>query len=167
MGILATLSVIAISVFSFNFGKLSNPDEPQTTQVTDPVITQSDITNTPISKKDVKDAVFWAITENDFYVIEKYLNDPVSFRIENSGCCGMLSVNEALEQLKYLENAKGSWTFDQNSEIIKSLVSSRPEDYSNAIIGINEDLQSAAFQLDAQNKITKISLSASYDLLLQ
>jgi hypothetical protein len=73
----------------------------------------------------------------------------------------------ALENLDFLEDSGGAWNFDNESDIIKSLEASYPEHYSHAVIGTTSDLYSAAFQLNKDNQIVKISLSNSHKLLLQ
>lgn len=171
LGVVFTFSIIAVAVTSYFLGKSFKVNY----QVTNgqnfsatPLPTKA-VRAQPVSKKEeIGKIIQKALRENEYLLLEKYLVEPLVFRIENSGCCEPQTRSEAVKQLKYLDSAEGLWDFDQNSSVVQSLEASFPEHYSNAFIGVTDDGYSVAFQFnEAQDMITKVSLSASYTLLLE
>jgi hypothetical protein len=168
LGILFSIVLVLLAVLSFYFGKKSNNSNPVTVAKNEPLPTLA-ITPTPIplNPEMVKEAIVFAIKNKNFENLSGYISSPVSFRIENSGCCEPQTPVQAVKQLEYLNSTGGIWSFDQKSDVAKSLAASYPENYSNAFIGTTSDFYSVAFQFSDDGKINKISISSSYKLLLE
>lgn len=168
LGVLFAFILFALAGTSFFFGKKSTESEniSESKIETSPTLALVPTIKTD-NKEVVKEQIVFAFKNEDFSILEKYLKNPVNFRIENSGCCQPQTPIEAIEQLEYLKSAKGTWDFGKDNEVSKSLAATYPDHYSNAIIGISSDFYSVAFQLDSDSKIEKISISASYKLLLE
>ena len=171
-GILSALTLIAIGTGAYLLGRNTqgrgNRDSnPSPTAIT-PLRTPSPIdlvTPTQNPQTTGKDTVQAAVVSKNYSSLTAYMTNPISVRIEASECCNPMSPTDAVEQLKYLNSAKGTWDFN-NQEVISGLEASYPENYGNAIIGVSSDNYLVGFQLNAQNSISKISMSVSYKLLL-
>jgi hypothetical protein len=167
LGIAFALIIVFLSAASFYLGKKSKDNvlksNPSTETVPTSVVTPSP---EPLNSETIKESIVFALKNDNFEILADYMARLVSFRIENSGCCEPQTPVQAVTQLEYLKSAKGSWDFDQESEVVKSLVASYPEHYSDAFIGITSDFYSVAFQFNDQGKIGSISVSSSYKLLL-
>ena len=116
LGILFTLVIISLAYGSYYLGKKSKKSSftATPTPFVSPFYT---VTPTPSknSTETVKQAVSEAVTTQNFTDLEKYLANPVSFRIENSGCCSPQSPKDAIAQLAYLNSSKGTWDFNSCS----------------------------------------------------
>ena len=171
-GILSALTLIAIGTGAYLLGKNTGGGDGaastgNTTEST-PIRTPSPIglvTPTQNPQTTGKDTVQAAVVSKNYSSLVAYMTNPISVRIEASECCNPMSPTDAVEQLIYLNSAKGTWDFN-NKEVISGLEASYPENYGNAIIGVSSDNYLVGFQLNAQNSISKISMSVSYKLLL-
>lgn len=171
-GVLSVLLVFAIAIGGFLLGR-SGTSKSNTT----PTPTTGTSLQAPNSIQE-KDAVptpqegvttiivSAAIVNQDYLALESFITNPVIMRIENSGCCQPMSPEEAVLQLEYLDNATGTWDFDESNEIVNNLQSSYPEHYANAIVGVSSDNYVVAFQLNTEGEIAKISMAVDYELLL-
>jgi hypothetical protein len=165
LGVLFAFTLMVLGVISFLFGR----EKFYTNDEIIPASTIREISPSEerISYQEVEEFIIFAVENNEPEILEGFLAEEVLFRIEGTDCCGVQSKRGALEKLDFLEDSSGAWNFDSEIEIIKSLEASYPEHYSQAVIGISSDLYSAAFQLNKDNQIIKISLSNSHKLLLQ
>lgn len=170
-GILSALTLIAIGTGAYLLGKNtrnSRSDRSPSPTVESPIRTPSPInlvTPTKAPQETGKATIEAAIVSKNYSGLVAYMTNPISVRIEASECCNPMTPTDAVEQLKYLNNAKGTWNFD-NQEVIAGLAASYPENYGNAIIGVSSDNYLVGFQLNSQNSISKVSMSVSYKLLL-
>ena len=169
MGAAFTLGVFLLSFISFFLGKWFKSEGRQAATTAIRYAPTAIITSTPtISKeKEAKKAIPAAIGSGNFSLLTNYFTESVIVRIENSGCCPPQTPTGAVKQLEYLNSSEGAWDFDQESSVAKSLAASYPEHYSNAFIAVSDDGYSAAFQFDDNKAISKVTLSASYKLLLE
>jgi hypothetical protein len=168
LGILFSVVLLSLAVTSYYFGKSTITADPIAVPSEDSIPTLA-ITPTPepLNPETVRQVISSAIRNENYVLLSDFLENPVSFRIENSVCCNPQTASQAITQLEYLKSTEGTWNFDQEGEVVKSLAASYPEHYSNAYIGLTSDFYSVAFQFSADGKISKISISASYKLLLQ
>lgn len=168
LGVIFSLFSFAIAFTSFYLGKKSIIKDVQTTTSDETIPSFALLpTQKPIDPQKVKELIVFSIANKNFDVFEEFIANPVNFRIENSDCCQPQTPAQAVVQLEYLNSSDGSWDFDQDNDIVKSLAASYPEHYSGAFIGISSDFYSASFQFAEDGKITKISISSSYQLLLE
>ena len=120
----------------------------------------------PAPEEITKLIVSTAVSAKDYSALESFMVDPVAVRIEASGCCQPMSPKEASVQLEYLNSANGTWDFEGDGDVVSNLQASYPEHYANAIVGVSSDNYVVAFQLNADGKISKISMAVDYELLL-
>lgn len=118
------------------------------------------------SQSYIREQIVAAVTSRNTAALQGYMAETVSVRIENSGCCGPLSAEEATSQLSYLNNASGPWTFDDTNVNIVALRAASQYYASPAVVGVSPDKYATSFQFDGQGKISGISMSVDYSLLL-
>lgn len=169
LGVISTLIIMFIAIIFFILGKNKDNKLIENSYENNELITETQIiTPTPklINYDEVKQTIEYALINNEYNVLEEFLDEYVAFKIENSILLEKQLRKEAIERLEFLESSENDWNFEQENPDIKSLVASFPENYSQSVIGITSDFYSASFQLDNTNKIVKISLSSSYKKLL-
>jgi hypothetical protein len=168
-GVAFTLGLFVLSFISFTAGKWFKSENRQA--ATSTVANTPTVTTIPTpavdKEKEVKKAIPPAIESGNFTPLTGFFTESVIVRIENSGCCSPQTPTGTVGQLEYLNSAEGTWDFDQESSVATSLAASYPEHYSNAFIAVSSDGYSVAFQFDVNKAISKVSLSASYKLLLE
>lgn len=166
LGILFTLMLLAIGVFSFYMGKASNDKAPEKDTLETGFIIEA--TPTPfLDTETLKDKIIIAFYVNKFEQLIDYLYDPVILQIENTNCCGYQTPKDVIDKLDLLKESEGVWDFEQENETLKSLAASHPENYSDSFIGITDDFYSVSFQFNSDGFIDKISISTSYNDLLE
>ncbi len=170
-GVLTTLLIVAIATGGFFLGRNNSAGEEAVTPA--PVLNgSSDVKNNSSptvmeEKQETFDTLVSGIISNkDYKQLEIFMVDPVSVRIEASGCCQPMTPAEAIVQMEYLDSAESPWNFDQENVIVFGLKSSYPEHYGNAVVGISEDGYVVALQLNEDNEIAKVSMATDYELLL-
>lgn len=166
LGVFFTLVLVFLSVILFNFGKNSfNLDDVDTRIVTPTdIITPTEID--VIKKDEVEESIQNAVKNKSFTSIEDYFNKIVNFRYEDEKKLEKLTPSEIIEKIDSLDVFEENWSFNQENEIVKTLESTYPENYSNAFICYSDNYYLLAFQFDKQNMINKISFSSNYKKLL-
>lgn len=120
-----------------------------------------------LTKATVKAKIVAAVTNRTYADLKPLMVTSPEVIIESSGCCGPLTQDEAVVQLSYLNNAALPWNFNDSNPQITALHTKNPQGrYKDAIIGIAANEYTVAFQLDAQNKISRITMSVTYKLVL-
>ena len=121
-----------------------------------------------MSLNELKENIKAAINTGNFQPFEGYMADKVNVILEASECCGVKNSTDAALQLKYLNDAEGPWNFDQSNETIKKLKEIEPTKYGpeSAFIGIASNEYIVSFKFNAENKISDITMAATYKLLL-
>jgi hypothetical protein len=94
-----------------------------------------------------------------------FMAEKVNVIIYASSCCGDLKKSEAIEQLKYLDQAKAPWDFDQTSAIAQKLATDVPQYFKDKTIGISANKYSVAFGLNSKFLIDKIVLVVDYTIV--
>jgi hypothetical protein len=107
-----------------------------------------------------------SLEEKKYDNLSPIIADPVTIKIENQNCCGSLALKTAIAKLVYLNKAVSPWDFSSDNKIAADLAATYPDNYSDAIIGIAKNKYVAAFQLNEEGRIIKISLSSDYTKLL-
>ena len=123
---------------------------------------------TNISLSLLKENIQAAITTMNLQPFETYMADEVSVILEASECCGTMTNVEAALQLQYLEAAEAPWNFDQSNETIKKLKEVEPTKYGpeSAYIGIASNEYTVSFKFNDDNKISAVTMAATYKLVL-
>ena len=121
-----------------------------------------------MSLEELKENIMAAINTGNFQPFEGYMANKVNVILEASECCGEKSSAEAAKQLEYLNDAVGPWNFDQSNETIKKLKEVEPTKYGpeSAFVGIASNEYTVSFKFNADNKISGITMAATYKLLL-
>jgi len=171
-GILSALTLVGIGAGAYFLGKNTGSSNKAVISPTPAVNTNlripspiSIITPTVAPQGVDKANIEAAVKSKNYAALSAYMTNPVSVRIEATECCQPMTPDDAVDELKYLNNTKGTWNFEKD-EVIAGLEASFPESYGNAVIGVSSDNYLVGFQLNSQNFISKISMSASYKLLL-
>lgn len=107
------------------------------------------------------------INSKNTAALASYMTKPkVNFIIMSSECCQPMTPDEAVEQLKYIDEGI-PMDFNQNNQTIKD-VRAKNTRLTNAFIGLSKsNEQLAAFTIDAQNRISQIEVAASWKLYWQ
>lgn len=106
-----------------------------------------------------------SVESKNYAALEGYMTANVSVLLYASECCGILSAQKATEQMSYLNSATPPWDFSLNSAISQKLIAADPANFAGRIIGISSDGMVVSFNLNNENKIDKIFLSADYKLI--
>jgi len=129
--------------------------------------------STPSSKTIItlsllKENIQAALTTMNLQPFETYMADEVNVILEASECCGTMTNEEAALQMQYLEDADAPWNFDQSNETIKKLKEVEPTKYGpeSAYIGIASNEYTVSFKFNEDNKISAVTMAATYKLLL-
>ncbi len=121
-----------------------------------------------MSLEDLKENIKAAINTGNTQPFETYMADKVNVILEASECCGIVSKEKAAKQLEYFNDAEGPWNFDQSNETIKKLKQTEPTKYGpeSAFVGIASNEYTVSFKFNSDNKISDITMSATYKLVL-
>ncbi|MFV1917161.1 MAG: hypothetical protein ACC618_01590 [Patescibacteria group bacterium] len=171
-GIFTVVFIVVVVAGGYLLGKgnlkESKDTAPATSEITltVPRDTREIPGGNPTQPVDLTKVISTAVGNKDYSELERYFTNPVSVRIEATECCQPQNPTGAIEELAYVESATGPWNFNQQSEIVAALQASYPEHYGGAIIGISQDNYLVAFQLNEENKISKISMAVDYELLV-
>jgi len=112
----------------------------------------------------VKENIEAAVNSKNFAALTSYATRPtIDFIIMSSECCGPITPEEAVDQLKYV-NSGLPLDFNQDSQLIKNLKSKNLQ-LADTYIGISKsDEKLAAFTIDSQNRISQVQISVSWKL---
>ncbi|MBI2051807.1 hypothetical protein HYT33_03545 [Candidatus Roizmanbacteria bacterium] len=120
-----------------------------------------------ISKDKLKENLVAAVTSKNYAALEGYMVEKPSVILASTECCGPMTKAEAVEQMKYLNNATPPWNFDDTNPTIQELRSKNasfaPPD---SIVGISANEYVVVFILNSENKVSGINMAVSYKLLI-
>lgn len=169
-GFLSAFIVVFVAVVGFYLGKgkTSNALSAETSFSVSPTsfLLPSE-TPTPApkpTKGSVTEIIIDALGSKNYELLNTVLASTVEVRIEASECCGTLPRNEVVAQMKYLDKGL-SWDFSEEDKIISDIAASLPEHYNNAIVGLAQNRYIAAFQLNQNFEIIKISMASDYRVI--
>ncbi|GEM_PF-1392943 len=173
VGILIALGLVA---GGFYYGKSQNlkqqappntisqtPSPAQSSQITPPtqIQNQADFVNPSATIYSAEESV----KAKDYSGLDQYMTDQVSVILAASECCGLLSKQKTLEQLKYLNQAVVPWDFSDTNPIAKKLVTADPANFKNRIIGTASNGFTVSFNLNNKFLIDKIFMASDYRLI--
>lgn len=150
---------------------------PQPTEAIFPTstISQTQSPNSPtptikpkISINDLKANIKDAVSSKNYAALEGYMLDKVSVVLESTECCGAMSKVDVVNQMDYLKSATLPWNFDDANPIAAQLRAADPSDYgpADSIIGIAANDYVVVFKLNAENKISGITMAVTYKLVV-
>lgn len=166
-GVFFTLFIIFISVILFNLGKGSKDTSDKNTKALSPTIVVTPTSKQKFSKDEVFSNIKYSFEEGSFSEIYDYLDDTVTLGYVDEKKLKKLEKSEIIDELNSLEIYDKNWIFDQESEIVKSLEATFPENFSNSYICYSDDFFLISFQLNDENIISKVFYSESYKELLE
>lgn len=121
----------------------------------------------PLDKsKESTDAIKLAITGKSYSSLDKYMASSVNVLIEATECCGIITKDKALAELKYLDGAINPWNFDPGNPIASQLKTKNPTLFPNGILlGTSANRYLVTFTLNkVSGLIEKIYMAIDYKL---
>lgn len=157
--------------FAFQNNKLQKETEettasPKTSAQISSASTSPNAKSAP-TRKDIEKSIETNVNTQNYEDLLSLMAKPtVNFTIYASECCQPQTPQEAIDQLKYIDEGAPLF-FDQTTDTVKNLKAKNPT-LTNTFIGISKDKEHlAAFTLDNQNNISKIEVSVSWKLYEQ
>ena len=166
--------IIAVGVVAYALGIAQSEKEPVTTSAPTPtaIFVSSSPTGAPtttpqptMSKSQVTENIIASVTSKNYAALEGYMASQVSVILYATECCGLVTAQKATEQMSYLNGGTPPWDFSLNSQIAQKLINADPANFANKIIGIASNGMAVSFNLNSENKIDKIFISADYKLI--
>lgn len=119
------------------------------------------------TRKEIEKTIETNTNTQNYEGLKELMTIPtVNFTIYASECCQPQTPQEAIDQIKYIDDG-APFFFDQTTDIVKNLKAKNPS-LANTYIGVSKDQEHmVAFTLDNQNQITKIEVSVSWKLYEQ
>lgn len=170
--ILFVILIIGVGAGSFYLGKKQvNLVErtPTPTPTSETILSPTPIATTtpkpPPTRDEVKDKIVAAFNSKSFANLQNLMAAEVVVILQATECCGPMTSADAVSQMSYLNSATSPWNFDDTNPIAIAIKTNNPENYGNSILGIATNNYVVAFQLNSENKISKISMAVHYNLL--
>lgn len=175
-GIAITLIVIGAVGGAFYFGKsqvqkVANPTQapsPTSVQIeqinSTPVPTQEstpDFVNPSATIENIKASV----ESRNYAALEGYMTSKVSVILYASECCGLISKQEAVSQMSYLNNGKAPWDFSYPNPIEKKLEDADPANFKGNIIGTASNGTTVSFHLNDKFLVDRVFMAIDYKLI--
>lgn len=175
-GLLVGLIVMGVTFGMFFLGKQKSEDssglsvEIEQTKQGEEIKLEIVTTPVAVSGKDkiaVQASILTAVSTKTYDELSFDMAETVYVSLHGSECCGDITTEEALENLKYLDSAQTPWLFDRTEETLKSLSDNYPKTMGpDHIIGISENKMVVSFGLDDNNQINEIHIIPNADMLL-
>lgn len=166
--------IVAVGVVAYTLGT----NQGGKGQVVFPAPTVSAISETPAptnksiitpqesaNKNAVTGNIEASVKSKNYAALEGYMANEVLVILYATECCGILSPQKATEQMTYLNNGTPPWDFSPSNPIAQKLINADPSNFTGRLIGTASNGMAVAFNLNAQNKIDKIFISADYKLI--
>ena len=175
LGVVSVLMLVVVGGGAYFLGFKKSVSDRQEVSVTLPATDES-LTITPtftpfltpeaVPDSYVSEQIIAAITVKNTQPIEGYMADTVHVRLESSSCCGLITREEAMSQLSYLDPAV-DWSFDPTDPILIDLAAAAPDYYGSGwIVGVASNEYVFSFKLDSQDEIEAYNIAASYKILI-
>lgn len=105
-----------------------------------------------------------AINQSAYDLAADYMAETVYFVKEATECCGNITASQAVSELSYIDGVY--FDFSQDQLIVKKMKANLGDyGFANETVGIAETKQVISYHINANNKVDKIYLNISYDLL--
>ena len=169
--VIIVISAAGISFFIFQnqklVGNLTSSPSPnsQATASSSPALSTPQPSPSPgkaLSAQEIQTQIKTSLNSADYQSLNQMLAENVSFILMSTECCGILSKQEAIDQMSYVKGAE-PFNFDQQSQLVQDLKTNNPQ-LAGTYIAISQNgEQLAAFTIE-NGKITGIQLSVSHKL---
>ena len=168
--------IVAVGVVAYTLGtnqtkqsgSTVSPAPTKTGQPTE-VPTPTSVSPSPqksSNKSQLIENIQAAVQSKNYAALEGYMASQVSVILYATECCGILSPQKATEQMSYLNNGTPPWDFSLSNPIAQKLINADASNFSGRLIGTASNGMVVSFNLNNQNKIDKIFISADYKLIL-
>lgn len=119
------------------------------------------------TRKDTEKSIETNVNTQNYEGLINLMTKPtVNFTIYASECCQPQTPQEAIDQLKYVDEGT-PFLFDQTTNTVKNLKAKNPN-LANTYIGISKSKEHMiAFTIDKDNMISKIEVSVTWKLYEQ
>lgn len=178
-GIAVTLIVLGIIGSAYYFGKSQIQKEPNqapvVSQAPTPAQTQTEqviLTPTPseetskfVNPSATIENIKASVESKNYAALEGYMTNKVSVILYASECCGLISKQEAVSQMDYLNNGKAPWDFSDNNPIAQKLETADPENFKGNIIGIASNGTTVSFHLNDEFLVDRVFMVIDYKLI--
>ena len=181
-GFLAALILFGVLFGAYYLGTRTNTLPTQTPTPTfeavnnQPSNVNLEVISTPVAVdnpqaftiSEVKSKILTVLATKKYDELEVFMKDNVFVRKEQSSCCGVLSREEAIEEIKYVSSATLPWKFDSNNSIVLGLKAFQPKYYGgNSYVGVSANDYSISFVFNSENKIESVSMAANASTLIK
>ncbi|MBI4091841.1 MAG: hypothetical protein HY427_01400 [Candidatus Levybacteria bacterium] len=171
IAIIAAVGVVAYTVGTNQSGKqaattsVPTPTSNPISETPSPTFEPTTTSKSTASKSQMAENIQAAVQSKNYAALEGYMANDVSVILYATECCGILSPQKATEQMAYLNNGTPPWDFSPSNPIAQKLINTDASNFSGRIIGIASNGMVVSFNLNNENKIDKIFISADYKLI--
>jgi len=110
----------------------------------------------------VIDAIETTVQNKQWADLLPFMVNKVTLIKYATSCCGLISKNQAISELTYLNDATGPWNFSDTNPIALSLESNDPEHFKEMWIGTATSYEAVGFKWNDDFLIEKISIVNDY-----
>jgi hypothetical protein len=157
-------------------------NKPTTIPITKPETIEKVTTQIPVSKNTpvvsettvplqyanpsvVIDAIETAVPGKNWPDLLPLMTSQVTLIKYATSCCGVITKNQAISELSYLNSATAPWNFSETNPIALKLESEDPEHFKGMWIGTSKDYYAVGFKWNDEFLIEKISIVNDYRLI--
>jgi flagellar basal body-associated protein FliL len=154
VGIVVIIIIAALIVGGYFWWSSSETNENTNTTITTNTNTSSDI-----------DTLFQdAVNQNNWTLTEDYFAETVTFIKEATECCGDITAAEAAAEMEYMDGI--TFNFSQDQQIVQTIKSNLGDQgFADETIGIADTKQVISYHVDDENKVDRVYMSASHELM--
>ncbi len=115
----------------------------------------------------LKEIIEKAVKGQTYIELSTHMTNPVNITLAASEGLGARTPAQALEDIKFLNSARGEWSFDIPAVTLTQWRGGSYAQYvpENAVIGVSSDGYVVIFKLNTENKITDIFMSPDRGLM--
>jgi hypothetical protein len=114
----------------------------------------------------VIDAIETAVPDKNWPDLLPFMMPNVTLIKYATSCCGVITKNQAISELTYLNDATKPWNFSDKNPIALKLESDDPEHFKEMWIGTSADYHAVGFKWNDKFYIEKISIVGDYRTII-
>jgi hypothetical protein len=174
---LLIIACIGIGIFGWNFinkptkiaiRTLDTPKPTQSETVVSKTTPSANPTEAPkptleyANPSVVIDAIETAVPDKKWTDLLPFMIPNVTLVKYATSCCGLITKNQAINELSYLNSATAPWNFSETNPIAKKLETNDPEHFKEMWIGTSNNYYAVGFKWNDNFLIEKISIVNDY-----
>ncbi|MEA3273122.1 MAG: hypothetical protein U9Q72_00795 [Patescibacteria group bacterium] len=105
-----------------------------------------------------------AVNQKDYEGMEGLLADEVNYIVEASDCCGNITRDKAIAQLREYLRTPATFNFSQEQQIVKKLKVNIADRFENYTVGIASGKAVLAYKVNPERKVDDIYVVGTYEL---